>query len=237
MEDYSKKIRKKNRFIFEIRYTPKLKLLDKKGEIIDSVFPKISKNYPHWQINQGDILFLDNLELPTSEFLLGLKRTFIAKEDITSYNAFQDNVRNLISIVYDVLDLEMISRIGFRIISTYENSTIDSFEKARKLIEDTFLKDPLNLGLKHKDLMIKIDHNNGFYTIGPIQRNENWIKTHFKNLKESNEIPKYGIGLDIDSFGTDIEVTKKDHFLQKVLDTMVLSKAIEDALMKSLGLI
>ena len=82
MEDYSKKIRKKNRFIFEIRYTPRLKLLDKKGEIIDIIFPKISKNYPHWQINQSDILFLDNIELPTSEFLIGLKRTAIIKEDI-----------------------------------------------------------------------------------------------------------------------------------------------------------
>jgi len=237
MEDFSKKIRKKNRFVFEIRYSPKLKLLDKKGEIIDSVFPKISKNYPHWQVNQGDILFCDNLECATNEFLIGMKRTSIIKEDIITYNSFQDNVRNLIGIVYEILDLDKILRIGFRIISTYESSLIDSFDKSRNIIEETFLKDPLNLGLKHKDLMIKIDHNNGFYMIGPIQKNENWIKNHFKNLNNDNDIPKYGIGLDIDSFGSEIDVTKKEHLIQKALDTMTLSKSIEDALMKSLGLI
>ena len=237
MEDYSKKIRKKNRFIFEIRYSPKLKLLDKKGELINCISPKIVSTYPHWQINQSDILFLDNVELPTNEFLLGLKRTLIVTEDIVTYSSYQDNVRNLIRTVYELLELDNISRMGFRIISTYESDKIDSFEKARNLIEETFLKDPLNLGLNHKDLMIKIEHSNGFYMIGPIKRKENWIANNFKNLKDNKSIPQYGIGLDIDSYGNDIDIKKQEQLLQKTLDTMLLSKSIEDALMKSLDLI
>lgn len=232
MEDYSKKYRKINKFILELRYKPKLSMIDKKGEIIESLHEEIKDRYPHWRFTQSDIIFCDDLEKPMDEFQIGMKRTSIIQEGISTFEDFKNNVNKLLTKAYEVLSLDKIERIGCRIIGTYQLENISSFDQARRKIEDTFLKDPINLGLNHKDLFIRIVHDNGFYVIGPVKKEENWLKNNFKTFEDSSL--KYGYGFDIDSYGNNFEIKNARAIVAKAEDTLILSKSIEDAIVKSL---
>ncbi len=234
MEDFAKKFRKKNRFIFELRYQPLLPILDVKGKIIDDFHKKVSTKFPIWQLIGSDVLFTESSEKPKNEFFIGLRRMSVIFEDISTYESYYNDVMNFSKYFYEYFKLNTFERIGFRIISTYHSDRLNDFSSYVKLIENKFLKDPLSLGLTHKDLFIKIDHSNGFYIIGPIKQNEPWIMTNFKDTSDLSVIPKYGLGLDIDSFGLDVSVNNEKSFVSKIDSTIKLSKSIEDALIKSM---
>lgn len=236
MEDYSKDFRKKNKFVFELRYRPFLKLLDKKGEMIKQFSDKIGDLCPSWQVLNSDIVFSDNLELPKFEFVIGLKRMSVLVEDISTFEYFLNNVQKLVKIFYEISEINSFSRIGCRIISLYEDVKEVSYDGYIKKIEEKFLQDPLKLGLSHTDLLVRVVHKNGFYQIGPVKRNEPWIQQNFKDLKDEKKIPKNGVGFDIDSFGTEFSVKKENELIKKMESTINLSKSIEDALIKNLGL-
>jgi hypothetical protein len=236
MEDFSKTFRKKNKFVFELRYKPYLKLLDEKGKIIDSVHREIEKSYPFWQIVNSDIVFYDNEEVVKNEFVIGLKRMAVLVEDISTYEAFYDNVFRFVKIFYSNIGINSYVRIGFRIISLYESKEKNEYGYYLGKIESKFLKDPIDLGLKHKDLLVRIIHANGFYQIGPVKSDETWVRSSFKDFSDEKLLPKSGIGLDIDGFGTEFDVTKLTDLNKKIESTLTLSKSIEDALLKSLEL-
>ncbi len=82
--------------------------------------------------------------------------------------------------------------------------------------------------------MIRIVHENGSYTVGPVRDDENWIKQNFKDLSDHRKIVKHGYGLDIDSYGNNIDVPDEKTLISKVSDTLKLSKSIEDAIIRSL---
>ena len=234
MEDFAKKFRKKNRFVFELRYQPLLPILDVKGKIIDDFHKKVIAKFPIWQLIGSDVLFTESSEKPKNEFFIGLRRMSVIIEDISTYESYYNDVMNFSKYFYEYFKLSTYERIGFRIISTYYSEQLNDFASYVKLIENKFLKDPLSLGLTHKDLFIKIDHTNGFYVVGPIKQKEPWIMTNFKDTSDLSVIPKYGLGLDIDSFGLDVSVNNEKSFVSKIDSTIKLSKSIEDALIKSM---
>lgn len=236
MKDFSKDFRKKNRFIFELRYQPLLPVLDIKGKIIEEFHQKIKTKFPHWQLVNSDILFTEKSENSKNEFYIGLRRMSVIIEDIDTFESFYNDVTNYAKHFYEFFKNNSYERIGFRIIATYQNSKLKDFNSYLKLIESKFLKDPVDLGLTHKDFVIKMDHSNGFYIVGPIKQKEAWLSANFKDVKDENKIPKFGVGLDIDSFGIDFSIRNEKELVNKIDSTIKLSKSIEDALIKSLEL-
>ena len=191
---------------------------------------------PEWQIANSDIDFVDNLEMPKFEFYLGLKRMAIIVEDIPTFEYFIDNVQKFSKIFLEITELKKFIRIGCRIISLYESNSYNDFDYYLRAIEDKFLQDPLKLDLSHTDLLIKVNHKNGFYQIGPIKKNEPWVQQNFKDFRDEKRLPKNGIGLDIDSFGTEFEIRREQDLIKTIDSTIKLSKSIEDAVIKSLEL-
>jgi hypothetical protein len=236
MEDFSRKFRRKNRFIFEMRYYPLLKILDEKGKIIDQIHKDISKTYPNWQIVNSEIVFCDNIETTKNQFLIGLKRMSVLVEDTSTFESFYNDVIKYTKIFYDISRINSYARISCRLISLYESRDRHDYEYYLKKIENIYLKEPLELGLKHADLLIRIIHNNGMYQIGPTKENEMFVKNNFRDISDSKLIPKYGIGLDIDSFGVNYDIAKINDLINKIDSTLKLTKSIEDALIKSLDL-
>ncbi|GMO35557.1 MAG: hypothetical protein Ta2B_15610 [Termitinemataceae bacterium] len=180
MEDFSKNFRKKNKFVFELRYHPFLRLLDEQGKLIDKIHKDIDKVFPHWQIANSEIVFSDNLEITKSQFLVGLKRMSLLVEDTPTFESFYDNVMKYTKIFFGVSDIKTYLRIGCRLISLYESKEQkNNYDFYLKKIENIYLKEPLNLGLKHSDLLIRIIHNNGMYQIGPVKGEEGFVKSNF----------------------------------------------------------
>lgn len=236
MEDFSKTFRRKNKFVFELRYKPFLKLLDEKGKIIEVFHNQIESTYPNWQLINSDVVFSDNTEITKNEFVVGLKRMTVLMEDIPSFEYFYDNVFKLTKLFFVNSGISSFIRIGCRVISLYESPDKKEFDYYLQKIEDIFLKDPLKLNLSHSDLLIKINHNNGFYQIGPVKSEEPWVRQNFRDFSNEKLLPKNGIGFDIDSFGTEFNVSKLPELNKKIDSTISLTKSIEDALIKSLEL-
>jgi hypothetical protein len=215
-------------------YQPLLKILDEKGQIIDDFQKKVFGKFPSWQLVNSDILFTEKAESPQNELFVGLRRMSFILEDIPTYESYYNDAINYCKFFHEYFKLSAFERVGFRIISTYTSEKIHDFDGYLRVLEDRFLKDPLSLGLKHKDLFLKVDHGNGFYVVGPIKQKEPWIMSNFKETGDLTKIPKHGIGIDIDSFGLNFEVKNGKELISKIDSTIKLSKSIEDALLKSL---
>ncbi len=237
MKDICTSVRRKARLIAEIRYPAAPRLFDMRGKIIESMHPEIQSHFKHWRIDTGTVHFFDDLNLPKQEFLISLKRAVVILEDFGTMQEFVDRTRKYLGLMYDQVgdSIKTISRLGVRLVEICSLSDSNGFDDMVSRVVSPLCTLPEDLTAQPTDALLKIVHKRGSYTIGPVKKDESWILQTFK--EPSRNVPNAGIGLDIDSFVTDIDVKAKEDIQRTFMTVFNLTKAVEESLLRHIGLL
>src|SRR5574338_142216 len=153
MADPYSALRRKTRFVFEIRYQAIPALFDRRGALITRIHESIQKRFPIWQVSQGGINWVDRTDAkPVNEFGLSLKQSYLALEG-TSLQDFIDDAHKHLRPVYDGMapDLVTLDRIGLRFLELLGRSGWMNYEIVRKQVLETLHKVPFDLPFSFKD--------------------------------------------------------------------------------------
>ena len=104
------------KFIIELRYEPKVTMLDSKGALVEKIQETKVFPYSHWEIGQSEVVIRDKVD---------------------SVESFYANFSKVYEAVTKVLSSLSITRIGCRIIGTYKTKSLD-FNNVLKNFQDSF---------------------------------------------------------------------------------------------------
>lgn len=235
MDDTLIKLRKKYKFAFEIRYEPIVQMFDRRGQVLEKVFPKFSSKMMHWRTGNVGVNILDSLETrPSNQILIDHRHTLLIRENtqqVIQVGEFYDETILLLKTFLDIFhdNKTKFERVGVRFINIFETRSINGYEDLIKHMKNYFLANNCSIIEKMIDFHISLKHEFGNITIGPVHDGDPWIAENFAYT--AGNIPKFGVALDIDSYlddlaNYDIEQITKDLFAT----TIALEKSIVDQL-------
>ncbi len=237
MKDPCTGIRKKIRAIAEIRYPATPSIFDMRGKIIESIHPQIEEYFQHWRTDLSSIIFSPEPNKSPREFIISLKRTAIVLEDIGSIQEFVDKTTKYFELMHQQIghSITRLNRVGVRFIEICALSGADNFDDMIERVRRNFFNLPADLTLDYTDNLLKIVHKNGYFQVGPTKEGEDWVQHSFSESEKN--IPKAGIGLDIDSFSTDITINTSKDLTNAFLSVYKVTKSIEESLLRHMGMI
>lgn len=239
MEDSVFTIRKKIRAIAEIRYPAIPSFFDNRGKIIDSIHPKIKTPFIHWRTHPTEITFVDDLEKPNTEFIVSFNRSAIVLEDFKYMKEFTVQTNQCVRLLKEEFghSLDTLTRVGVRFLEICEVPGATKIDQVVSLVSSKLTTIPSDLmgGINATDLHLKIMHEHGQFLIGPCRVGEPWVVQSFVHSEDS--IPEFGIGLDIDSYTTDLSIKNVDDIIKSITVVYSLTKATEESILKHLGLL
>lgn len=227
------KYRSKSRFIFELRYDPILGAFDKRGLILETINSLFKKKIGHWKVENIAVHFANDFTTPTKQISIDHLKSLIIYEDPDSLEEFYNDADRLLKALVKIFpnDIKIITRIGMRFINIFEFPGYNNFTEVHKKIKETYLIQDLPLSLNIKDCRIVLEHETGTINIGPAKENEKWTQQMFAD--NNNKIPKFGFGIDIDSYAKDIECPQKSDLFNALRTTFDLTIATENEIAKS----
>ena len=128
-----------------------------------------------------------------------------------------------------------LNRVGVRFIEICAHSGTENYEDMIERISGNFFNLPEDLDFAHTDSLLKVHHKHGYFQIGPTKEDDQWAKLTFSDSERN--IPKAGIGLDIDSFYTDITIKSSKQLVESFQSVYKVTKAIEESLLRHIGMI
>ena len=212
MHDPLNATRRKARFIVEVRYPAAPQIFDTKGQIIEAIHPEVQDRFERWRIETGTIHFDDAKTRPTQDFTISLKRSAVTLEDFGTVQEFTDRTRKYLGLMYDQVGskIKRVTRVGVRFIEVIAPPGGASFEDLSERIQHAYLTPAAADGLDVSDLLVKLVHKNGYLQVGPVKKGEDWLSTSF--VDPDSNVPDAGVGLDIDSYDSDVEIGTRSSF-------------------------
>lgn len=200
MKDTINRSRILNRkLIVEIRYKPNPTVIDLKGSITQAITSASLIAEPQWELGMRELKVSEEpgkSEQSRKFVYADIQRlTVMSAKDETNasfYQFFEKAYRAFRSVVKD---LEIL-RIGCRIQGTY-SSGFDSFEKNVQNFTDMFPAKFLLEDFPTKDLMFTHVYQNGQYNIGPVTKDDSFLRSEFQ-FEDVNTNP--GIVIDTDNY-------------------------------------
>ena len=217
------------KIIIEIRFEPKVTMLDKKGELVEVLQHTEAFNVFHWEIDQAEVTLRDTVEKDEADniAIVAFNRFSFISSKIDSVESFYAKFKKLYQAVLNVLGDITVKRIGCRIIGTYKvqssdyKGLLDSF-KASFPSKFYFDKYPA------KDLLFRLDYDNGMYQVSPLDIEDNFYNREFK---QSNKQKHVGIAIDTDNYLTNELKSINDKDL--IRDVYTLSLSVEKELLSN----
>lgn len=234
MIDRLKDVRRKSRFVVEIRYDTIPQILDMRGGLIAAVHPGITGKLDHWELHPDRIVLRNTREKSTVEYAIGIQRSAAIMEDAESLPDFLSRAYKFVAKVYDSAPklFTTAARVGVRFI-TVQRSPEDTFEGVRERVLRLFHANPLRIPLAITDSQAIIVHEHGRFSIGPTKRDDEWIKQTFR-AAEIN-VPDVGVAVDIDSYVKDWPIKDRASLLDGVKHVVALTTAMEEDIARAVG--
>lgn len=225
----SKKIGNR-KFIIELRYEPKVTMLDAKGTLVERIQETKIFPYNHWEIGQSEIVVRDDKKKDNAHniVVVTLNRISFISYKIYSVESFYANFIKVYDAIVKVLNPLTITRIGCRIIGTYKTSSTD-FKSVLKNFQDSFPAKFLLEKYPAKDMLFNLTYQNGMYQIGPVDMEDDFYKREFDVLDCDKHI---GIAIDTDNYLTNETHEINDKALIK--EVYMLSLSVEKELYSNL---
>jgi len=232
-KDPLSKSRLKSRYILEIRYPPLVQTFDRRGKILEKIFPEFEKKAEHWKVENVQVIITDSLEKGKKQIAISHLRSSVAYEDPDTKSEFLDDCNKFIKLFYDVFpEMKALKRIGFRSISIFKHKLAKSYNDVFRSIKDNFLCPTIPSTLGFTDCSIRLSHDTCNVRIGPVKEGEDWIKSAF--IHSDDNIPGYGIGLDIDSFTKDLACSNSEELIKAFSAVSALSFHLESEILADL---
>lgn len=219
------------KIIVELRFNPIPKFLDLKGTLISEIEKLKIISGSHWGIGDSAIKIADSDvdKLERNRIHVEINRLSFVSTNINSISDFYSKFEKIHKTVKECLGDMVITRIGCRIQGTYStkstnfNDILNNFKQA--FPSTLFLENfPVN------DLRFQLNYQNGNYHIGPIKKDDTFLKGAFPYPECKNEI---GIGIDTDNFLLKTTTEKLDS-ISKIKDVFMASLAVEKTLVENL---
>ena len=217
------------KIIIEIRFEPKVTMLDKKGELVEMLQHTEAFNVFHWEIDQAEVTLRDTVEKEEADniVIVAFNRFSFISSKIDSVESYYAKFKKLYQAMLNVLGEITVKRIGCRIIGTYKvkssdyKGLLDSFKTSfpSKFYFDKY---------PAKDLLFRLDYDNGMYQVGPLDIEDNFYNREFK---QSNKQKHVGIAIDTDNYLTNELKSINDKEL--IRDVYTLSLSVEKELLSN----
>lgn len=186
------------KIIIEIRYAAQPIFIDKRGELLNKLNKKNIIPNSHWELGTGEVKIFDNINQEDARIVLfaDLKRLSIISTKISSNDSFYQLIDKTYKVLKELLGDIDILRIGCRIIGTYKAKSKE-YPAILKGFKEMFPSQVLLEEFPVKDLRLQVNYQNGMYNIGPINKNDEFLKNQFPYAECDNTI---GFGIDTDNF-------------------------------------
>lgn len=209
------------KLVLELRFDPKVIFLDKKGELVEIIGNANVLSSIQWEIGQSEIVIRDNIikEEAHNIIAVSLQRLSYISYSYGTIASFYANFEKIRDAVISVIGKLNITRIGCRIIGSYYcqskdfNSILGNFKKS---FPSKFLLE----NYPAKDILFKLEYDNGMYQIGPVSEDDGFYDREFPILSTKKHV---GIAIDTDNFLTNDVKAINDKSLIKDIYTLSLS--------------
>ena len=187
--------------VIELRFEPMISAIDNQSKLIKALLNELGEeSYPYWKNKDGVSLLSNTEKKPTRVIQFENSRLIIAFEDMISINEFKKVGIKIVQIVKNVFKEEftIISRVGCRFISVYSDDNQNSFQGCLDSVNSKYLNPNLPLSLPIVDSKATIHFDNVHCNIGPVKKDESWVKEYFAFTQD--DCPEFGYGIDVDAF-------------------------------------
>jgi hypothetical protein len=233
MEDSIKSTSINNRkIVIEMRYEPIPSFIDSRGALIKKLVDAQLIPGAQWELGIGEIKLSDSLKGNESRQLIyaDLHRLTLISSKKDSNASFFHFAEKAYKIFKEVITSYTIIRIGCRIQGTYQSKSNDYNQivnNFKALFPSKFLLEDFNV----KDLRFQLVYQNGQYYIGPVNKNDVFVKTEFPFDDASKKI---GFAIDTDNYI--IRSKEKETINESVIkDVYITSLSVEKSLFEKLN--
>jgi hypothetical protein len=218
--------------VFEIRFTPQSKFLDKRGEVTATLG---SAFLNQWNITDNSVDFKSETNNKVKGFFSFRNMGFAANYPTNSAD-FSSHAKDFLKRSWQYIPLNEVVRIGLK---TKIVTPVDSFNDYFKKFRDKFIAlDDATLekfGGKLVDLSFPLNFAEGlnqFNTLsGPVNKDE--VVIFFKDLED--KAPEFGVYCEVDYFTTEIRPLLKQKDVFEFIDNAVnKSEVVSDELLNIL---
>lgn len=233
MEDSIKSTSINNRkIVIEIRYEPNPSFLDSRGSLVKKLVEAKLIPDAQWELGIGEIKLSDSLKANESRQVIyaDLHRLTLISSKKDSNASFFHFAEKAFKIFKEVIPSYTIIRIGCRIQGTYQSKSNDYNQivnNFKTLFPSQFLLEDFNV----KDLRFQLIYQNGQYHIGPVNKDDSFMKTEFPFDDASKSI---GFAIDTDNYI--IRSKEKEIINDSVIkDVYITSLSVEKSLFDKLN--
>jgi hypothetical protein len=218
------------KFIIELRYEPKVTMLDAKGTLVEKFLETKVFPYNHWEIGQSEVVIRDDKKKENAHniVLVTLNRISYISYKVNSVESFYANFIKVYDTILKVLGPLTITRIGCRILGTYKSASME-YKNILKKFQDSFPAKFLLEKYPARDMLFNLIYENGMYQIGPVDANDNFYIREF-DIPDCNK--HVGIAIDTDNYITNEAQEINEKSLIK--EVYMLSLSVEKELYSNL---
>lgn len=232
MEDSIKSSFIHNRkIVIEIRYDSNPLVIDKRGLLVKKLIDLKVIPEAQWELGIGEVKISDSLSLNYNRQIIyiDLHRISVISSKIETNESFYHLFDKVFKIFKEVIPIYKITRVGCRIQGTYQslstefNKVVENF---KKIFPSQILLEDYNI----KDMRFQLIYQNGQYHIGPINKDDNFIKTEFPYI---DAIKKVGFAIDTDNYV--VQSPNNETIQESVIkDVYITSLSVEKSLFDKL---
>ncbi len=233
MEDSIKSSAINNRkIVIEIRYEPNPTVIDSRGMLVKKLLDAELIPNAQWELGIGEVKLADSLKASESRQLIyaDLHRLSIISSKKDSNASFFHFVEKTFKVFKEVISSYSIIRIGCRVQGSYQCKSNDYSQivnNFKKLFPSQILLEDYTI----KDLRFQIVYQNGQYHIGPVNKDDAFIKTEFPYSDSSKNV---GFAIDTDNYV--IRSKEKETINDSVIkDVYLTSLSVEKSLFDKLN--
>jgi hypothetical protein len=222
------------KIVIEIRYKANPLIVDKKGEILSSFLDNNLILSPQWSLGNADFNLRDHANESEARTMIfcDSKKIGVVSSDIASNDKFLLTVEKSFRLMKQIIPNIIIERIGCRILGTYNTKSI-TYNTILLGFKNLFPNQILLEDYIVEDLRLQLVYQNGQYHIGPINKNDVFLKKHFPHDKAINGV---GFAIDTDNFYFKKDLNEKIND-SKIKDVFMASLSVEKSLFEKLSLL
>lgn len=219
------------KIILEIRFEANPLIVDNRGILANKL--QAAKLIPNskWELGNGELKVVDNLNQEETRqviFIDSQRFTVLCANNQTT-DSFLHIVNSAFKIFKEVVkDIEIV-RIGCRIQGTYKTNSTE-YSKVLANFKALFPNQILHEDFVVKDLRLQLIYQNGQYNIGPINKDDNFLKREFRF---DDVIKGVGFGIDTDNYilkSPEKETISEQSIKDVYLTTLSVEKSLFDKL-------
>lgn len=222
---------KNRKLIIEVRYAPNPRILDERGSLINKLVESNIINNAHWELGGANVTVADKTDQKQSR-----KRIFIDINRMSYISTAKDTNESFFAsfekayrVFKDTIENFKIIRIGCRVQGTYTCESKE-YESIIKKFKEHFPAQFLLEDFPIQDLRFQLVYQNGMYQIGPIRKDDQFLKNEFPFEDRVNHI---GFAVDTDNY---ILRENSTHEIKdsSIKDVYITSLSVEKSLFEKL---